>query len=226
MPLQKNCRNCGNSYPIKKSHYDKSSYCSRACMAEDYRNRLAGDENPNYKGAGKHVCPVCGREFIDYDTKAKYCSMSCRDRDPENLVRLAGRAKDAGKLSWSTRGKKSYKCKSCGEERERDRVYCRECWRKLKAESRAPGRKDNNQDEIVRALEEHGCKVIDLHKLKAGVPDLLVVTSAGEIHFMEVKREGGKLSKRQQDWHNTWHGNAYVVYGIMDALKAIGAVGN
>jgi len=43
------CRNCGKS--VTKSN-PQSVYCSKACMAEDYKKRLVGANNPAWKGGG------------------------------------------------------------------------------------------------------------------------------------------------------------------------------
>lgn len=75
--MEKKCKNCGESYSVKPSHYHKSSYCSRECMASGYKDRLRGKDNPNYKNAGAKICTHCGSEFSNYNKTQKYCSMSC-----------------------------------------------------------------------------------------------------------------------------------------------------
>lgn len=47
--LSKNCRVCSKKIYVKTSHKDiEGSYCSRVCMAIDYKDRLKKDKNPNY----------------------------------------------------------------------------------------------------------------------------------------------------------------------------------
>lgn len=45
----------------------------------------------------------------------------------------------------------------------------------------------------VNALKSNGMKV--------GFPDLVCIASHGRVGFMEVKREGEKLSEAQNHWH-------------------------
>jgi len=48
--VRKECEICGAILMIKESHKDiEGRYCSRACMAIGYRERLAGEMNPNYQ---------------------------------------------------------------------------------------------------------------------------------------------------------------------------------
>lgn len=51
---------------------------------------------------------------------------------------------------------------------------------------------DRNQPEIVQALRAAGAKVIHLHQLGAGIPDLLISTgshrpSVGKLGLLEIK---------------------------------------
>ena len=39
--------------------------------------------NPNYKGAGRHICKTCKKEFVSYDKRSAniYCSHKCKVKD-------------------------------------------------------------------------------------------------------------------------------------------------
>lgn len=127
--LTKACRNCAKPFPVKPSHYDKKSYCSRQCMAEDYRSRLTGAENPNHRGAGWRACRRCGKQFKSYDTQRKYCSHRCsylprQPQQPTLPFRVPRLCRSCGKPSphrrfckdCSPRGKRKFifSCVTCG----------------------------------------------------------------------------------------------------------------
>lgn len=52
-------------------------------------------------------------------------------------------------------------------------------------------RTDNNQSEIVNDLRDLGCRVVDIHVIGSGVPDL-IATFCGFAVLVEVKNMGGK----------------------------------
>lgn len=83
---------------------------------------------------------------------------------------------------------------------------------------------DKNQPEIVEALVKAGARVCHLHQLGQGVPDILVGYH-GRLYLMELKSEGGTLTPDEKEWHDRWTTPVYTVFGIIDALKVIGAVG-
>lgn len=88
---------------------------------------------------------------------------------------------------------------------------------------------DINHAEIVRALRQAGCSVLDLSRVGGGCPDLLVAR-AGHSVLIEVKRpkvkgdSGGKLTPDQEEFMQTWRGKAVVVDNVDEALKAVGVV--
>ena len=67
----------------------------------------------------------------------------------------------------------------------------------------AAARSDANQAAIVQALRQCGCLVQSLHTVGRGVPDLLICYR-GILALVEVKTRGGKLTKRQIQWHAEW----------------------
>lgn len=86
-----------------------------------------------------------------------------------------------------------------------------------------PRKKDANQEEILRALEQVGCSIIDASAVGGGCPDL-VVGRAGVTYLIEIKNPNtkGKLNKLQQRFFDTWKGQVDVAYTIEDALRIVG----
>lgn len=84
---------------------------------------------------------------------------------------------------------------------------------------RQAAKRDNNEGEIVAALEAVGCVV---HRLsQAGIPDLLVGRN-GVNYLLEVKEHRGQLTDDQEAFFEEWNGNAYVVRCVEDALEVVG----
>jgi Holliday junction resolvase len=85
---------------------------------------------------------------------------------------------------------------------------------------------DDNQPEIVEALEKAGCSVQSLAAVGKGVPDLLV-GRAGVNYVLEVK-DGSKspsrrrLTSDQFTWSMAWRGEFAVVCSVDEALEAVG----
>lgn len=46
--IDKICINCNNTYSVKYSHRERSKYCSKQCLAEHYKERYKGVNNPNF----------------------------------------------------------------------------------------------------------------------------------------------------------------------------------
>jgi hypothetical protein len=87
------CAACGVGYHVKPSKASKSRYCSRDCMADGYRSRMVGAENPNYRNASKRTCETCRVEFQSYSKTRRFCSMSCGAKSPANVARLTAMAR-------------------------------------------------------------------------------------------------------------------------------------
>ncbi len=85
---------------------------------------------------------------------------------------------------------------------------------------------DANQPAIVRALRSIGATVHSLAAVGRGCPDI-VVGWHGVNYLLEIK-DGDKIpSKRvltplEQEWHDKWRGEAYVVESVDDALNVLG----
>lgn len=81
-------------------------------------------------------------------------------------------------------------------------------------------RRDAIERDIINALEKCGCTVEQLNG--EDIPDLLV-GRAKRNYLLEVKDpETGKLSKGQARWHREWNGEVVEVWGVDDALRAVG----
>ena len=90
---------------------------------------------------------------------------------------------------------------------------------------RAP-KKDGNHREIVRALRDYGCKVLDLAAVGNGCPDLLVRKGL-LMKLLEIKDGNRPPSARtltldQITFHREWSDAVCVVTSPAEALKAVG----
>ncbi len=82
------CQECGRliyrkPFLLKKSEYH---YCSKACLQLAQGVLFLGENNPNYKAAGKRKCIGCGKEYISYINTRKYCSQKCSGAAQQNEV--------------------------------------------------------------------------------------------------------------------------------------------
>jgi hypothetical protein len=91
---------------------------------------------------------------------------------------------------------------------------------------RTRGRTDANQEEIRSALRQGGATVQSIAYIGCGVPDLLV-GFRGKNFLLECKDGTQKPSRQrltefERNWHATWRGQVITVYGVEDALRAVG----
>jgi hypothetical protein len=94
---------------------------------------------------------------------------------------------------------------------------------------RRAARTDGNHAEIVRALRQAGCGVVDLSGVGNGVPDLLVEAPVypHAMALLEIKDPAQppnkrKLTPAQQEFHAGWRGPLHVVETVEQALAAVG----
>ena len=92
---------------------------------------------------------------------------------------------------------------------------------------RRAAKRDDNEPEIIEALEKAGCSVSQIDSEK-GVPDL-VVGRAGKNYLLEVKDGNKPPSKRklkpnQVEWHEDWRGQKAIVKNVNEALIAVGVI--
>jgi hypothetical protein len=84
---------------------------------------------------------------------------------------------------------------------------------------------DENQPDIVKALQQIGCSVQSLAACGNGVPDLLVGYRGVNI-LLEVK-DGAKTASRkkltpdQLIWHALWSGQVAVVSTVDEAVSMV-----
>ncbi|MCI0391877.1 MAG: HNH endonuclease [Acidobacteria bacterium] len=130
--ITKACRNCAKIFPVKPSHYDIKSYCSRACMGEDYKKRMAGPFNPNFRKAGLKECLRCGKRFHSYNSKRKYCSHRCA-----SFASIGPRNKSGRKRNYAPARAPKQKnfifvslpktCHKCAQPIQKGRQFCNVC---------------------------------------------------------------------------------------------------
>jgi hypothetical protein len=92
---------------------------------------------------------------------------------------------------------------------------------------RTAAKVDGNHAEIVRALRDAFCSVLDLSRVGKGCPDILVAFQ-GRMVLMEIKRPkakgqtAGKLEKAQEEFRDSWRGPVVVVHSVEEALAEFG----
>jgi hypothetical protein len=73
------------------AHQKRKKYCSKNCMAIEYKNRFKGENNANYKNSEIRICKVCQKEYKSYNKKRKYCSQDCFQAIGKDNVRFAAK---------------------------------------------------------------------------------------------------------------------------------------
>ena len=79
---------------------------------------------------------------------------------------------------------------------------------------RYANKRDLNEPDIVAELRARGFSVTHMDK-----PVDLLIGKHGQTWCAEVKMEGGKLTKAQVDFYDTWRGNQLVLRSIKDAAE-------
>jgi ABC-type sulfate transport system substrate-binding protein len=82
---------------------------------------------------------------------------------------------------------------------------------------------DTNHAEVVQALQKAGASVQSLAQIGQGCPDVLVAFR-NDMFLLEIKHGKGKTNELQKRWHVAWNAPVHVVYGVDDALRAVGAM--
>lgn len=87
---------------------------------------------------------------------------------------------------------------------------------------------DFNHAEIVKALRQAGCCVLDLSAVGHGCPDLLVTEPAYPFDSLLVEIKNGanapsqrRLTPDQIKFHGKWKGRIAIVESVDDALRAV-----
>lgn len=81
---------------------------------------------------------------------------------------------------------------------------------------RRAARIDSNQRQIVSALRQIGASVYYIKE-----PVDLAVGFRKRTVLLEIKATGGKLTKSQEEFFQTYSGEAYIVQDVGQALKAV-----
>lgn len=115
------CIICGIGFHRKQSGVERhgDNYCSIGCMADDYKTRMLGKNNPNYKGAGWRICIECDKAYKSYNKRRKYCSRECYNGS-------TAQKENAKRANDKTR-KPNIPCKICGKLIYQARTYCDKC---------------------------------------------------------------------------------------------------
>ena len=224
------CAQCGREF----KRYEKDrQFCSLACYRSSEHQRENARRANDKTRLAPGQCKKCGKEI---PARRKLCD----DCLPSPCQ--PGKCLHCGGPSGSTRDIKFCRgCRATGEHKKvtlsicqacgfpvhvYNRKYCDACFRAfMNAKRGTPARIDQNQPEIIAALEAVGCLVMDLSPIGGGCPDLLV-SFRDTLYLLEVKnpKTRGKLNKLQQAWHENWKGRPVsVVYSVEEALHAIGA---
>lgn len=85
---------------------------------------------------------------------------------------------------------------------------------------RLKSKRDDNEAEIVKALEAFGATVERISM--GGIGDLLI-GAHGMNYILEVKSATGKLTPEQKAWHSAWKGQKAIVRTAEAALGVIQA---
>jgi len=81
--------------------------------------------------------------------------------------------------------------------------------------------RDKNHTEIKKEFERLGWSVAETHSVKRFVD--LVVGKYNITLLVEVKQEGKKLTKDQEQWHDAWRGTAPVVMRSVEDVQELDA---
>ena len=76
---------------------------------------------------------------------------------------------------------------------------------------------------IIVQLRAVGAKVLPIHRVGQGCPDLLC-GYRDRLYLMEVKTEKGKLNKLEAKFFREWAGYVWIVRSPEGALRLIGAI--
>lgn len=85
---------------------------------------------------------------------------------------------------------------------------------------RRAARTDKNHAEIVKAFRRLGASVLDLSRVGAGCPDLLVAQHGVNI-LVEVKFEKGGLTPDQKVFHDAWKGQICIARTAEDVAEIV-----
>lgn len=235
------CKCCSNIL-LATIHNKRKTYCSKSCMASDYKVILSGDKNPNHKGLiGKH-CRNCGNEYKSYNKNRKFCSNYCyvKSKKPVQKKEVVKKEKKLIKEK-PIYVKKILKlnCLTCDllfeSHPSSKRIYC--CYNcfildggsvragkeAVRAMAKYGFKKDANHNEIFDVIKMLTA-VHDLSSAGCGVPDGLAWVCGGwQLFDVKNPKTGyGKrgLNDRQKKWAKDWRGGpVYLIYTTDEAQR-------
>lgn len=79
---------------------------------------------------------------------------------------------------------------------------------------------DKNQNQVVKELRELGFSVPLTHTIGKGFPDF-VVGFAGYNLLVELKSNGGKLTKDEKDFHKSFTGTVVTCFNTQDVIDEL-----
>src|SRR5438132_156566 len=62
---------------VRDSHAHTRFTCGQQCMAQEYKTRMLGENNPHFKPGRERQCQYCHAIFRPQRTSKKYCSVEC-----------------------------------------------------------------------------------------------------------------------------------------------------
>lgn len=229
------CPTCQHTF----KSYGNHTYCSLECYtkspAKNENSRQANDG----RRKGDHPCKNCG-------ASTSYTLTYCSDCWSNHRATFKGYPMRTYKicLNCGARTGKTYDAKFCKDCRSKglhlkrpqsictkcgaivpikNRKYCDACWHaEVRIKRGIPRKKDANQNEIVAALEDMGCSVIDASAIGSGFPDLIIGYNQRTLLF-EIKnlKAKGKLNSRQKRFFDAWTGQADVIYTPEQAVDLV-----
>jgi len=118
------CPVCSLEFKVKPSHFERRTYCSKECMSGGYKERMSGENNPNYKESNNKNCSFCGVIYHSHNKKRIYCTKSCAMKVNSKKLRKPRKSglKKPYKLPLKTAN-----CKNCNAVIFRKHRYCADC---------------------------------------------------------------------------------------------------
>ena len=234
------CLHCGIE-KVGTAHQHRHTYCSKSCMAESYKSRLVGENNPNHKDAGVKVCATCSKYYHSYSKTSKYCSASCYNLT-RPVCKKQPKVKAEKPVKASTTPKRQrliLECVKCQKpftsSPSQKRKYCSyQChldsggaFRAGLAASNATMRygvkKDANHNELFAEMRKY-CAVYDLSTAGNGIPDGVAWINEGW-HLFDIKNPKTGYGRRglnavQRKWMDQWNGGpVYLLYTVDEAQR-------
>ena len=125
----KNCLICKTDFQVILSIFERRKYCSKECMALDYKKRFTGKNSPVFKEKIQKECLYCKVKFdVPPSLKnKKFCSKKCTDANRSNgLTSVCEKCKKAFPVSPSRKKSAKFCSKNC-QSPELLKMKCKTC---------------------------------------------------------------------------------------------------